>query len=360
MKNDTFLLYGAYGYTGELIARYAGEYDLRPVLAGRDEARLRTLADRLGFEYRCLGLDDPALLDRTLAEFPLVLHCAGPFIRTAKPMLEACLRTGTHYLDITGEIPVFGQAQRRDQRAREANILLMPGVGFDVVPTDCIAAFLHQALPSADRLELAFATVGGGVSHGTASSMLQKLGYPSAERRNGEIVPAPLGKRTLTVPFPRKERFVMSIPWGDVFTAYHTTKIPNIVVYTGIAPARYRWIKWLRHFNWLLRLSLVRKYLQRKIDRRPAGPSDEQRRTARSLVWGRVQDPDGMSEEARLQSADGYTLTVQAGLLIVGKVLAGEWKAGYHTPAGLFGPGLVLELPGVQRERLVEGEWEPA
>src|ERR1700722_9350476 len=99
-----YLIYGANGYTGGLIARSAVARGHRPIVAGRNAAAVTALAGELGVEGRCFSLDDPAALDAGLEGMTIVLHCAGPFAHTARPMAEACLRRGVHYLDVTGEI----------------------------------------------------------------------------------------------------------------------------------------------------------------------------------------------------------------------------------------------------------------
>jgi len=352
----TFLLYGAYGYTAQLIVQEAEQYGLVPLLAGRNAAKLKELSDATGYAYRVAALDEPNKLDELLAEAPLVLHAAGPFIHTARPMLEACLRTGTHYLDITGEIPVFAMAQQMDQRAKEKNTLLMPGVGFDVVPTDCLALYLHRQLPDATHLRLAFTSVGSGFSRGTAATMAENLGESGAERRDGKIVRAPVGEHTLQVPFSDRERFAMSIPWGDVFTAYYTTGIPNIQTYMAVSPTTYRNARAQRYIGPLLRTPLVRNWVKRRIARSVKGPNAEQRQKARSFIWGDLRNAAGECRQARLTTPNGYTLTAQAGLIIIKRLLNGELKPGFWTPAGLLGADLIMEVKGVIREDLVSKE----
>lgn len=227
--------------------------------------------------------------------------------------------------------------------------MVMPGTGFDVVPTDCLALFLKQRLPSATHLKLAFATMGGGLSHGTATTMVSRLGEAGAERKNGKIVPVPLGAKGMWVDFGPKRLFVMQIPWGDVSTAHFTTGIPNIQTFTGIKPSVYRILKLQPLFNWLLRTSFVRNYAKNKISKRPAGPSDEQRSKAKALVCGEATDASGAKAIAHLSGPDGYTLTMLASLLIIQKILAGDLKTGYQTPASAYGADLVLEVPGVER-----------
>jgi short subunit dehydrogenase-like uncharacterized protein len=281
-----------------------------------------------------------------------VLHAAGPFAVTAEPMIAACIRNKVHYLDITGEIGVFEYAHNLDKQAIEAGIMLLPGCGFDVVPTDSMASWLHEQLPDATHFELAFVSIGGGVSHGTASSMVAKLGEGGAIRKNGRIIPHPLGKFGKWVDFEGQKFFVMSIPWGDVSTAYYTTGIPNIITYTGMPPMVYRLLKGQRLFNWLLRTDFTRSILQRKIDNRTAGPDAATRASSSSMVKAEVRNQQGVIKIGLLTGPDGYTMTARASVLIAGKVLNGQFIAGYQTPAGCYGNKMVLEIEGVSRKLL--------
>jgi short subunit dehydrogenase-like uncharacterized protein len=350
MQTNSFLLYGANGYTGELIARYAGQYNLQPILAGRRKELIEPLAAKLHLPYQVIDLNDGAALQTVLKEVKAVIHAAGPFHFTAKQMVEACLQTGTHYLDINGDIAVFEMIKRNDDAAKKAGIMLLPGAGFDVVPTDCVALQLKKLLPDAIALQLAFASLGGGLSHGTATTMAARLGEKGAVRKDGKIIRQPLGEKGMWIDFGIKKLFVMSIPWGDISTAYFTTGIPDIETYTGISKKVYNGLKLQPLFNWLLRTKFIRKYMQNKINQRPAGPSDEQRSKATSLVWGQVRNAEGKTATVRLSGPEGYTLTTHAALIIVQKVLAGNFIAGYQTPARAYGENLVMEIPGVQRE----------
>lgn len=356
MQNQ-FLLYGANGYTGKLIARLAATYNLQPVLAGRTEANIKPLAAALQLPYRIIDLDNTAQLETALSEVKLVLHAAGPYVYTATQMVEACLKTGVHYIDINGDISVFEMLKQYDIAAKEKNIMIMPGVGFDVVPTDCIALKLKNQMPDATHLKLAFASVGGGLSHGTAITMAGKIGEGGAARENGKIVRKPLGQKGMWVNFcahralgagsggGEKKLFVMTIPWGDVSTAFTTTGIPNIETYTGMAPKVYRILKFQWAFNWLLRTEFVRNIIRRKIKAKPAGPSDEQRKNSSSLVWGEVSNAAGKTICGAISCPDGYTLTAHSSLIISKKILADDFKTGYQTPAGCYGENLVMEIP---------------
>lgn len=343
-------MYGANGYTGRLIAEMAAGYGLQPILAGRNETALKEMSAQLGYPYLTIDLSDAEALQAALREVKLVLHAAGPFQFTARQMMEACMATGTHYLDITGEIAVFEKAKTYDAAAKKAGVMLMPGVGFDVVPTDCTAAYLKQELPDATELKLAFAMLGGKLSHGTASTMAENMGDGGAVRENGIIVRKPLGHKGMWVDFGKKNIFVMCIPWGDVSTAFTTTGIPNIETYAAASPKTFRMLKWQFLYNWLLRTSFMRKQAKKKISKQPAGPSPEMRAKARSFVWGEVSNAAGAKKSVRMECPEGYTLTAISSLIITRKVLAGDLAPGYQTPAGAYGAGLVLEIPGVVRE----------
>jgi short subunit dehydrogenase-like uncharacterized protein len=350
MQNQ-FLLYGANGYTGKLIAKLAATYNLQPILAGRTEANIKPLADELQLPYRIIDLDNATQLETALSEVKLVLHAAGPYVHTAKQMIEGCLKTGVHYIDINGDISVFEMLKKYGAAAKEKNIMIMPGVGFDVVPTDCIALQLKKQMPDATHLKLAFASVGGGLSHGTAITMAGKIGEGGAARENGKIVRKPLGQKGMWVNFSagsgggEKKLFVMTIPWGDISTAFTTTGIPNIETYTGMAPKVYKMLKLQWAFNWLLRTEFVRNIIRKKIKAKPAGPSDEQRKNSSSLVWGEVSNAAGKKITAAISCLDGYTLTAHSSLIISKKILADDFKPGYQTPAGCYGENLVIELP---------------
>lgn len=345
----SFLIYGANGYTGKLTAEVAAKKGFKPVLAGRTENKIKPLAEKLGLEYLIFGLEDISEIASKLKHFPLVLNCAGPFSRTAKAMVQACLQSNTHYLDITGEIEVFELVKSFHAKAVEQNCILMSGVGFDVVPTDCMAKYLHTQLPDATHLELAFMSLGGSISHGTMSTLVENLGKSGAVRENGKIVLKPTGHEGKIIDFGRKQQFAMTIPWGDVSTAYHTTGIPNIKVFTGVPKSNYNFMKMQALFNPILRTSFVKKQIQNYVDKKITGPTPEQLEKGRSLIWGKVSNAAGKIIEARLETNEGYSLTAEMGLIITQKILANpSLKPGYHTPAELFGHELILEMPGTK------------
>ncbi|MBI4545254.1 MAG: saccharopine dehydrogenase NADP-binding domain-containing protein [Gemmatimonadetes bacterium] len=344
-----FLLYGSTGYTGALIAREAVRRGLRPVLAGRSADTLARQAAELGLEHRVAPLADPSALDAALRGLPLVLHCAGPFFRTSAPMAKACLRSRVHYLDITGELGVFEALAARDAEARVAGIMLLPGVGFDVVPSDCLAAHLQRRLPTATRLRLAFQG-GGRISRGTMTTMIEHAHEGGRVRRGGRLVRVPVAWKRRREDLGEGPVDLVTIPWGDVATAYHTTGIGDIRVYTAV-PQRLRpmllAMRWLRP---LLALRPVKALQQCVVRAGPPGPTDEERARGRSLLWGEVSDDASRRAVSRMRGPDGYTMTVLTALACVQRVLAGQAPPGFQTPARAYGPDLILEIEGVTRE----------
>lgn len=343
------LVYGAYGYTGQLIVEEAVACGSRPLIAGRDAAKLEPLAERFDLEALAFSLDDTEALDQALARVELVLHCAGPFQETFEPMIDACLRTGVHYLDITGEWQVFAAAARSDAAARDRGILVLPGVGFDVVPSDCLAAHLARRLPDANQLSLGFQAI-GRPSRGTARTAARGADGRGRVRRGGELQVVPAGWRTRSIDFGEGERLAVTIPWGDIVTAWYTTSIPDIEVYMAAAPPMVKAMRRSRWLGRLLQTSFVQRRLRRRIDRRAPGPTADQRERGKSLLWGEVRNRHGETRVSRLRAPEGYTLTARTAVLIAQRVLAGDWAAGFHTPAGLYGPDLILEVAGVHRQ----------
>jgi short subunit dehydrogenase-like uncharacterized protein len=341
------LIYGAYGYTGRLIVTEALRVGLKPVVAGRDPMKTQALAAEHHLTGVAFDLHDPAALAKALAGRRLVLHCAGPFSETFRPMAEACLQRGLHYLDITGEIEVFEGLAALDARAKSVGCVLLPGVGFDVVPTDCLALHLKQRLPGATHLALAFMG-GGGFSRGTRRTMLEGLGTGGKVRRDGRIAPVPAAWKTREVDFGGGgRRRVVTIPWGDVATAWYSTDIANIETYTVLARGQIRFLVMSRYLGWLLQSGFMQKRLRAKLDRQRPGPDDATRERTQSHVWGEVRDGAGKLMQSRLSCANGYSFTARSAVAAVQRVLAGGIAPGFQTPAKAFGAGFVESLGAV-------------
>jgi short subunit dehydrogenase-like uncharacterized protein len=349
--SGNWLLYGANGYTGELIAREAVKRGMRPILAGRSQVKVAKLAQELQCPSAAFRVDDHTALVSAIQNCTIVLNCAGPFSATARSIMQACLATHVHYLDITGEIEVFELAQSVDEKARRAGVILCPGVGFDVVPTDSVAVKLKQALPDATHLALGFESR-SGLSRGTAKTAMESLGEGSKVRREGRIEATPLAVSTRRIDFGNGERLAVGIPWGDVSTAFYSTGIPNIEVFTSISPDGLKRQQRMNLFRPMLRSKIIQSWLKRRIERRLKPPDQTQRENNPTYVWGEARNAAGQVKTARLRTPNGYALTVSASLGILEHLLADPHCAGSITPTMLVGPDFVTTLPGCSDIRI--------
>jgi short subunit dehydrogenase-like uncharacterized protein len=344
-----FLIYGANGYTGSLIAQEAVRRGSRPILAGRNAEALQALSLGLELERRVFTLEHAAVIEDSIRDMEAVLHCAGPFVHTSKPMADACLGSGVHYLDITGEEDVFEALAARDREAKAAGVMLLPGVGFDVVPSDCLASHLKRRLPSATRLALGFASR-FRLSRGTALTVVENLNGGGLIRQDGILRRVPAAWKTRIIDFGAGPVKAVTIPWGDVATAFHSTGIPSIEVYMAAGWSLRVGMRLSRGLGWLLRSAPVRSFLKKRIRAGAAGPTAQQRARGWSLLWGEVVDDAGNKAVARVRGPEAYTLTVHSALATVDRVLAGEARPGFQTPSTVFGPDFVLGLEGIIRE----------
>jgi len=344
---EQWMIYGANGYTGRLAARAAKDRACEPILAGRRADEIHSLGRELGFESRVFDLADPAVVAKNLAGVAAVLHCAGPFSATSRPMLAGCLRAKTHYLDITGEIAVFEDIHSRSEEFRHAGIVVVPGVGFDVVPTDCLAAMLKRKLPSATHLKLSFTSRHGKLSPGTTKTMVEGLPEGGRVRREGRIVKVPAVYKIETIPFTTDfSATAVTIPWGDVSTAFYSTGIPNIEVFLGASDHQIKRMKMPGFVRWLIGLKLVQRMVKAQIGKRVKGPTDGQRARDETYLYGEVWDDGGRKVALRLRTREAYTLTAESGVTATVRVATGRLASGAYTPSMAFGAEYVLELEG--------------
>lgn len=213
MKNNQLMIYGAYGYAGELMVREAVAQGLRPIIAGRDDEKLKPIATELSLECRAFGVRNTG---SNLQDISVLLNCAGPFSATAEPLARACLAQQIHYLDITGEIDIFRKCHALDEEARQQNVLILPGAGTDIVPTDCLAAMLKEKLPVATRIDLAL-SFGTNPSIGTVNTMIESFGKGGLIREGGMLKVVSNAFQMRKIPFQNKPQWAMTIPWGGCF-----------------------------------------------------------------------------------------------------------------------------------------------
>jgi short subunit dehydrogenase-like uncharacterized protein len=352
MKN--FLLYGSYGYTGQLIVEQALKEGLHPILAGRREKKLRAQAERHDLEYRAFSLHETTRLDSALGEVDAVLHCAGPFVHTFRQMAQACLLTKRHYVDISGEIPGFEALAALGNQAKEAGIMLLPGAGFDVVPSDCLAAHVKQRLPNATHFRLFVRGVGAGASRGTTKSAIENMHRQGTIRRNGNLVQVPPAWNVREQDFGQGYTKVVSIGWGDVSTAYYSTGIPNIETYFAFPNIAISFLRSMRLIGPLMYNGLVKNILKSLINVvSPPGPDQERRKSGRVTMIGEATSKNGGRVVSKLIMPEAYTCTALTTVAIMKRILNGEYVTGFQTPSLAYGKDFIMQFNGVQRQDIV-------
>ncbi|MBL9072181.1 saccharopine dehydrogenase NADP-binding domain-containing protein [Tabrizicola sp.] len=340
-----WMIYGANGYTGELVVREAVRRGLRPVIAGRSAARLVPLAEELDLPWRAFGVEQAS---DEIRDMVAVLNCAGPFSATAAPLVNACLDARAHYIDITGEISVFQACHALDARAREAGVVLCPGAGFDIVPTDCLAAMLKERLPGARSIDLAF-SFGTRPSIGTARTIIEAIGAGGLIRRDHQLTPVANGYRIRRIAFPEGERWTVTIPWGDVYTAGISTGAPEGMVYTALPLALALFIKLSSPLRGLMETGWAQRRLDHVANRLfSGGPDTEARARQRTEFWGEALDPSGNRVAATISAPNVYALTADTALAMTVHCLTQTGQSGYFTPSMLLGAGFIASRPGVE------------
>lgn len=346
-----WMIYGANGYTGRLIAEEAVRRGWRPVLAGRSRESVERLATTLGLESRIFDLAEPDAVTAGLTGMRTVLHCAGPFSATFQPMLDGCMRTRCHYLDITGELSVYEALFAQSGAIAGAGITAVSGTGFDVVPTDCLAAMLKRELPDATWLRLALTGL-EGISPGTAKTLVEGMPLGGYVRHAGKLMRVPAAYRTAMIPFEAHPSLAVTVPLGDLVTAYHATGIPNIEVYVRANLAMLAGMRATSLFAGLLGSPAAQGLLKRAAGMLAHGPTADQRASGRTMVWGEVENGEGRRVAMRLHTPEPYRLTVDAGLASVEALAKGGVPLGACSPAMAFGADFVCGLPDVRVERV--------
>lgn len=343
-----WMIYGASGFSGTLLAEEAVRRGHRPILAGRSASKLAPLAERLKLEYVTFDLKKLDAIAKAISGFDLVFHAAGPFIYTSDPMLRACVLSGVNYVDITGEYSVFENTFAYDEAARRLNLAFISGVGFDVVPSDCLANTVAAKVPDATQLEIAIAGI-TNMSAGTAKSGLSLISQGGMVRRNGKSIDYPLGAGAKKFRFPIGELPAIPIPWGDLSTAYRSTGIPNITTYmhfpgTLVAAARIG----APILQTLMASASIRGFAEKVMGKIMRGPGEQSRQTRRAYLWARATDAEGTTQQAWLETVEPYRFTAFSGVLCAEKLLVNR-PVGALTPAQAFGADFVLEIEGTRR-----------
>src|SRR5258708_3512481 len=349
-----WMIYGATGYTGQLVAEEAVRRGHKPLLVGRSESKLKPLAERLNLEYAIAAMDGRGALEAVVKRVRLVYNAAGPLVYTIPPMLRACLSAAAHYLDITGETSVYQNVYQYDSAARDKGIALIPGVGFDFLPIDCLVKYVADQLPDATHLLTAVGMIGssiiGRMSGGTVKSLLEILHHTgNVVRRNGQLVPIPLGADARKFRFPSGDYMAMPIPWGDLEMEYRATSIPNMTSYLTLPATLIRMLRLTGGIQIrLLHVDAIRNAMSALLGRMITGPGETARKAGNASLYAQVRNANGETREAWLETIEAYQLTINASIPVVERVLNGEYR-GALTPSQAFGADFVLEIAGTKR-----------
>ncbi|MGW5868657.1 saccharopine dehydrogenase family protein [Streptomyces sp. NPDC055239] len=327
------LVYGATGYTGKLVAEHAEQSGLDVVVAGRNRERVAALGEELGVESRAFTLDDPELLRNALADITVVLNVAGPFHRTARPLMDACIDKGVHYLDTSAEYDVFAGAQSRQAEAAAAGVMVMSGVGWDVVPSDCVAAHVAARVADPVGLRIALKLLSATPEEAAGLNLFSRGSIVSATEGIGDLgVLVRTDGDIVTLPEPRIASFdfgdggpeeCVSASMGDLITSHLSTGIPSIEVYVQTGQP--------------LPVDLDLSAL-------PDGPTAREREVGRSKVVAEVTGRDGSTALSMIDTPTGYRFTQLSSVEIARRVLAGSFTPGFQSPSSAYGPELALAV----------------
>lgn len=315
------MIYGATGYTGRMTAEHAKAAGTPLVLAGRSEDSLSRLAAKLGAEYRVFSLDDTVAVDKGLADISVLLNCAGPFLRTAEVLMRASLRNGVHYLDTAAELDSYRQAEDLDNEAKAAGIVLMPGGGGSVAMLGSLAGHAVGKVRDPRKIRIAL-HVAGGLSRGSAISAMENVTTQTLARIDGKLVSAPAeGIRKFDFGKGAVDCFPVTLP--DLITIWRSTGVPDIETFVHVTGDGFP---------------------QGDLSLLPDGPSEEDRLANRYQAAVEVTDAEGQVTRSLLDTVNGYTFTAMAAAEAGRRVLAGEVRPGFQTPAVLFGSGFAQTI----------------
>lgn len=337
MIKDRLMIYGANGYSAQLIIEELISRKIELLLAGRNESVLKQLAQKYNCDYIAFDIFDDVKVDESLQDVHTLLNCAGPFKYTAKDLMEACLRTKTNYLDITGEMPVMHLAFSLDKIAKESGIVILPSVGFDIIPTDCLAKRLSEQMPEATHLKLGLLNKRGKISRGTWLTTLEFLGGTGKIRRHGKLIDSKIGEFTINVTAKDFSLSGISIPWGDVYSSYYSTGIENVEVYLALPKVVVMFRPLLVFFLKILKVQFIKNIVVNYIKKNFTGPTKEERDSTETYVWGRVENSKGKMIEEVYQFMEGYNLTAKGAAECAERVLKNSLQPGTYTPSLAFG-----------------------
>jgi len=345
------LIYGGAGYSGRLIVQRAVERGLRPIVAGRDPRAIAAVAAPFGLEWRVARVDDPAALREMLKSVSVTVNAAGPFSSTADPMIQACLDTGSHYLDITGEATTIEATRKWHRAAFEKGVMLMPAAGFDVVASDCLAARVARRLPAATLLRVGF-DKSDAMSIGSLKTTLEMGGKGVLVRRGGKLGRVTPGSLTHHFDYGNGPQISCAVNLGDVSSAFYSTGISNIEAYMRATPQVWGATSANRYWGSLLGMPSWQAFMKAQSRRFSSDPTPEERNRGWGVLVAEASESQGGCERSRMRTCDVYWYTALSVVGVVEKVLGGNFDPGFKTPSLVYGPDFAFSFGGASLEDL--------
>jgi short subunit dehydrogenase-like uncharacterized protein len=341
-----WMIYGAYGFTGRLIVEEAVRRGHRPILAGRDAERLNALAKPFGLDVVALSLDDPAALRNAAQSTSLIFNAAGPFSEAGPKIIAACLKTGTAYADISGELDHLRAIEALDEPARKASIPLLTGAGFGVTLGDCLARHVVDRLPDATSLRLSVAADNVVETPAVRRTILEVMSKGGYAVEGGNWVKRPFAHQVWTVKDGLTDLPFAAAPLGELAALRSSTNVANIVVGRPMAERTARFARLLSPLiKGALSITPLRNALARDGGKPPV-PAQEPKAGWHSQLWAEARNARGDRAVARLDTGEGYALTARAAIANV-EALFARRLVGAFTPARAFGARHVLTISGV-------------
>ncbi len=336
---DKILIYGALGYTGNLFVTRAMDPKLPMVLGARSQA-VKALAQQHGVEYRIFDISNAASIQPFLSDVKILVNFANIAFAVNRPLLEACIASGTHYIDLASEYDDLSEVCKYHPQALEKGVMLLPGSGFNLIPTDIAATIAHQHLPDASRLTIGYA-VTGNASRGTIKTVLKDAVKTGFRREKNNLVPDTSAKESITLSAEGKTfSLINNATMGETITCWESTKIPTITTYS--------------YFPWIMiqfmkgRLNWLRKFLLRHADTFfPVGPSDKEHRTETTYSWASVENEKNEKVQVTVIGPEAYLFTVLMIQEMLRRMHNGAIKPGF-VPPSFFGRGLLDAIHGVE------------
>lgn len=336
----SFLIYGANGQTGQLVVDALLARGLKPVLGGRNDARVKALAEARGLRHRIFDLDDRNGLDHGISGFRLVVNLAGPFVGTSTALAQGCLRVGAHYADISAELADFRSLQPLAERASDSGVMLLPGIGFGFLITECLALHAWQRHRAAVQMQVGIRYSHHGQSRGSLKTLLENPALPGFRLEAGQLKSTAAFENQAEFDFgDGGRRRCASYPWrAEALAIAASTGLSTVETHIALP----RLAQWLTRYPALAKNPRIRKLLLGSA----RGPSPKQLQQGRSWVVAQTVDENGRRQSSLLSGPDPYRCTADAVAWAAQQILAGRVQEGLATPAQLFGTEPLKALPG--------------